>query len=102
MTKRERFMKFLANEHVDRAPVAFFHHFCGQELWFKGLVDESAFQKNVAGHRVALKVFDPAVIKIMNDSLMIMPLDTSFVKTAADLRKIKPPTVDSPYGQNTR
>ena len=44
MTKRERFMKFLANEPVDRAPVAFFHHFCGQEQWFKGLVDESAFQ----------------------------------------------------------
>ncbi len=102
MTKRERFMKFLANEPVDRAPVAFFHHFCGQEQWFKGLVDESAFQKNVEGHREALKVFDPDVIKIMNDSLMIMPLDTSFVKTPADLRKIQPPTVDSPYGQKTR
>ena len=43
MTKRERFEHFLANEPVDRVPVAFFHHFTGQDQWFKGLTDEEAF-----------------------------------------------------------
>lgn len=102
MTKRERFMKFLAGEPVDRVPVAFFHHFCGPSEWFRGLENEEIFQKNIDGHRKALEVFDPDVIKIMNDSLMIMPLDTSFVEKPSDLRKIQPPTVDSPYGRKTR
>lgn len=102
MTKRERLMNFLANKPVDRVPVAFFHHFCDKEEWFTGLKNEAAFQKNVMGHKKSLEVFDPDVIKIMNDTLMIMPLDTSFVKTAADLRKIKPPAIDSDYGKKVR
>ena len=92
MTKRERFMNFLSNKPVDRVPVAFFHHFTASDEWGKGLVDEDIFRRNIEGHRTALERFDPDVIKIMNDSLMIMPLDTSFVKTAADLRNIQPPT----------
>lgn len=102
MTKRERFMNFLSNKPVDRVPVAFFHHFTTSDEWGKGLVDEDIFRRNIEGHRTALERFDPDVIKIMNDSLMIMPLDTSFVKTAADLRNIQPPTPDSPYGRKTR
>ena len=102
MTKRERFMNFLSNKPVDRVPVAFFHHFTASDEWGKGLVDEDIFRRNIEGHRTALERFDPDVIKIMNDSLMIMPLDTSFVKTAADLRNIQPPTPDSPYGRKTR
>lgn len=101
MTKRERFMNFLSNKPVDRVPVAFFHHFTASDEWGKGLVDEDIFRRNIEGHRTALERFDPDVIKIMNDSLMIMPLDTSFVKTAADLRNIQPPTPDSPYGRKT-
>ena len=56
MTKRERFMKFLAGEPVDRVPVAFFHHFCGPSEWFRGLENEEIFQKNIEGHRKALEV----------------------------------------------
>lgn len=97
MTKRERFMQFLANKPVDRVPVALFHHFCTENEWFKGLEDPSILDKNVEGHRKARKIFDPDVIKIMNDSLMIMPVDTSFVKCAADLRNIKPPIPGSPF-----
>ena len=102
MTKRERFMNFLANKPVDRVPVAFFHHFCSENEWFKGLENEAIFEKNIEGHRKAREIFDPDVIKIMNDSLMIMPLDTSFVKTPADLRKIQPPAMDSAFVKKTR
>ncbi len=102
MTKRERFLNVLANKPVDRVPVAFFHHFCDMNEWFRGVENPAAFEKNVEGHRKSRAVFDPDVIKIMNDSLMIMPVDTSFVKKAADLRKIQAPAMDSPYVQKTR
>ncbi|WP_249299456.1 uroporphyrinogen decarboxylase family protein [Feifania hominis] len=95
-------MNFLANKPVDRVPVAFFHHFCSENEWFKGLENEAIFEKNIEGHRKAREIFDPDVIKIMNDSLMIMPLDTSFVKTPADLRKIQPPAMDSAFVKKTR
>lgn len=102
MTKRERFMKFLANEPVDRVPVAFFHHFCGPDLMEKGLELPEAFERNIEGHREALAVFDPDVIKVMNDSLMVLPLDTSFVEKPSDLRKIQPPSVNSAFGKKTK
>lgn len=97
MTKRERFLKVLANEPVDRVPVAFFHHFTSPYDWNRGLDDAEAFEKNIEGHRPALAKFDPDVIKIMNDTLMMMPLDVSFVKTAADLNKIQPISMDCEY-----
>ena len=62
MTKRERFEKFLANEPVDRVPVAFFHHFTTEKEWLTGLVDPAAFEKNIEGHRKAREVFDPDVV----------------------------------------
>jgi len=102
MTKRERFMNFLAGKPVDRVPVAFFHHFCDPDEWFTGMENPEAFEKNVTGHKRALDKFDPDVIKVMNDSLMIMPLDTSFVKTSKDLLNIKPPVKGSPYFEKSR
>lgn len=102
MTKRERFEKFLANEPVDRVPVAFFHHFTTEQEWLTGLTNEAAFEKNIEGHRAARAKFDPDVIKIMNDTLMIMPVDTSFVKTPADLRKIHPPMPGSAFFEKSK
>jgi len=102
MTKRERFLNFLANKPVDRAPVAFFHHFCDHSEWLKGLKNEAIFEKNIEGHRKSRAVFDPDVIKIMNDSLMIMTVDTSFVEQASDLRKIRPIDMNSPFVQKTK
>ena len=102
MTKRERFEKFLANEPVDRVPVAFFHHFTTEQEWLTGLTNEAAFEKNIEGHRTARAKFDPDVIKIMNDTLMIMPVDTSFVKTPADLRKIQPPMPGSAFFEKSK
>lgn len=101
MNKRERFMNFVQNKPVDRVPVAFFHHFLDYDGFGRGLVDEAAFERNIEGHRLAREKFDPDVIKIMNDSLMIMEIDTSFVKDASDLCKIQAPALDSPYVQKS-
>ena len=86
MTKHERFLNVLANKPVDRVPVAFFHHFLEDWTDFgKGIEDDEVFEKNIEGHRIARKLFDPDVAKVMNDSLMLMPVEASFVKTAACL-----------------
>ena len=71
-------------------PVLLFHHFCNEKDWDQGLVNSAAFEQNIIEHKNARKVFDPDVIKIMNDTLMMMPVDLSIIKEAADLRKIKP------------
>lgn len=89
MTKRERFQRVLANEPVDRVPVAFFHHFTEMKDWNKGVTDRDAFERNVVGHAKALEKFNPDIIKVMNDTLMLMPMDVSFVKTADDLYKVQ-------------
>ena len=102
MDKRERFMNYLQNKPVDRVPVAFFHHFTANDEWFKGLSNPEIFEKNIEGHRKARRVFDPDVVKVMNDSLMIMPADISEVKCAADLTKIKLPAPDSEFMKKTK
>ena len=102
MTKRERFLNVLANKPVDRVPVAFFHHFL--EDWHDfglGVENDAVFEKNIEGHRTACKIFNPDVAKIMNDSLMLMPVEASFVKTASDLRKIEPLSMNSKFVQRT-
>ena len=99
MTKRERFLKVLANEPVDRVPVAFFHHFTPVADWNMGLESPEAIERNIEGHRPALQKFDPDVIKIMNDTLMMMPMDVSFVESAADLYKIQPMSLDCDYAK---
>ena len=102
MNKKERFMNFLQNKPVDRAPVAFFHHFTRNDEWFKGLVSPEIFEKNINGHKSAREVFDPDVIKVMNDSLMIMMCDVTMVKEPADLRKVTPPAPDSAWMKKTK
>ena len=102
MTKHERFLNVLANKPVDRVPVAFFHHFLEDWTDFgKGIEDDEVFEKNIEGHRIARKLFDPDVAKVMNDSLMLMPVEASFVKTAADLRKIEPLSSGSGFMKRT-
>lgn len=97
MTKRERFLNVLSNKPVDYVPVAFFHHFTPVSEWNRGMDMPEAFERNIEGHRPALKIFEPDVIKIMNDTLMMMPLDVSFVKKASDLYKIEPMSAHCAY-----
>ena len=97
MTKRERFLNFLANKPVDRVPVAFFHHFIPFSEFGMGIDNDDVFERNISGHAKAKEIFDPDMVKIMSDSLFFMPVDTSMVECAADLRKIKVPTMDSPF-----
>ena len=61
------------------------------------MVNSVAFEKNIIEHKNARKIFDPDVVKIMNDTLMMMPVDLSFIKEAADLRKIKSFSMDSKF-----
>ena len=53
--------------------------------------NQDAFERNIIGHKYAREKFDPDVIKVMNDTLMIMPVDVSHVKCAADLRNVEAP-----------
>lgn len=99
MTNRQRILDTLANKPVDRAPVAFFHHFVPIPDWNMGLSDPAAFERNIEGHKPALEKFVPDVIKIMNDTLMMMPMDISFVETAKDLDRIEPISLDCEYAQ---
>ena len=64
-----------------------------------GLERADAFERNIEGHRGALEKFNPDVIKVMNDTLMMMPMDVSFVEHASDLAKIQPISVDCEYAQ---
>ena len=102
MDKKERFMRYLHNEPVDRVPVAIFHHFTERNEWLKGLKSPEIFEKNVIGHQKAREFFDPDVIKVMNDSLMIMPVDVSFVEKSEDLRRIQPPMPGSAFFEKSR
>lgn len=102
MTRKERFSAFLNNRPVDRVPVAIFHHFCKPRDFGKGVTDRAAFERNIEGHRLARKVFDPDVAKVMNDTLMLLPLDCSFAEKASDLRKIEPVSMDSEFVSRTR
>ena len=102
MTRKERFSAFLNNRPVDRVPVAIFHHFCKPQDFGKGVTDRAAFERNIEGHRLARKVFDPDVAKVMNDTLMLLPLDCSFAEKASDLRKIEPVSMDSEFVSRTR
>ncbi len=102
MNKRERFENFLNNKPVDRVPIAFFHHFTANHEWMKGLESPEIFEKNIEGHRISREVFDPDVIKVMNDSLMVMVVDVTGVKCASDLKNIVPPAMDSAWMQKSK
>ena len=99
MTNKERIMKVLRNEPVDRVPVAFFHHFTETKYWNKGLQYPEALEQNIEGHRPALEKFVPDVAKVMNDTLMMLSMDLSFVKEVKDLYKIQKPRLDEPFAK---
>ena len=102
MNKRERFEAFLHNQPVDRVPVAFFHHYTTQAEYVTGLRDPALFEKMVMRQRVTRVQDDPDILKIMNDVLMMMPVDVSAVKGPEDLDKIVPPSMDSLYVSKTK
>lgn len=101
MNKRERFLHFLKNEPVDRVPIAFYHHFLGNKMLYnmnQALTSEKLFRENIEGHRRSREKFDPDIVKIMNDSLMMMPLQNiEKVRTKEDLLKLKAQEVDSKW-----
>ena len=86
---------------LDSVSYTHLHHFCGAKDINQGLVNEEAFERNIEGHRRARRIFDPDVAKVMNDTLMLVPIDCSHVETARDLSKIDPPAMDSMFVKKT-
>ncbi|MDO5028594.1 MAG: uroporphyrinogen decarboxylase family protein [Bacillota bacterium] len=104
MDKRQRFMNFLDNKEVDRVPVAFYHHYLNSMMLYnmnQGLKNEKIFEENIEGHKSTKMKFDPDLIKVMNDSIMIMPLDFSQAKNDFDLKNIRPQGPDSLWADKT-
>lgn len=104
MNKRQRFMNFLNNKEVDRVPIAFYHHYLNSMMLYnmnQGLKNDKIFEENVVSHRTTKMKFDPDVIKVMNDSIMIMPLDFSLAKNDYDLKNIRPQGPNSPWADKT-
>ena len=102
MNKRERFNAFLHNEPVDRVPVGFFHHYMTDAEYSTRLKEPRLFEKMVAGHLVSKRNDDADILKIMNDVLMVMPIDVSNVKEPKDLKLVVPPKMDSEYVEKTK
>ena len=84
-------MNLLAGKPADRVPVAFFHHFCPPNERGQGLENQETFERSVIGRKLARKKFGPDAIKIMNGTLMMIPADGSFEKTASGLRNVQHP-----------
>ena len=101
MNKRERFEAFLNNAPVDRVPSGIFHHYMPTPEWLAGTKEPRSFEKLVAGQLVTKRRTDPDICKIMNDVLMIMPIDISMVKEPKDLKDVIPPAMDSIYVSRT-
>lgn len=100
MKKRERFINFLNNKAVDRVPLAFYHHYLGNKMLYnmnQGLTNPKLYEKNIVGHLLSKEKYDPDMVKIMNDSLMIMPIDIPKIRKPEDLTKIKPQAADSKW-----
>ena len=103
MNKRERFEAFLNSKPVDRVPVAFFHHYMGVPEYLTGLKHPKYFKMMVEGHWETRQHDDPDFLKIMNDVLQMMPLEgIENVKTAADLKYVTPPAMDSLFVEKTK
>ena len=101
MNKRERFEAFLNNRPVDRVPSGIFHHYMPTAEWMAGTKERRSFEKLIAGQLVTKRKTDPDICKIMNDVLMIMPIDVSMVKEPGDLKNVVPPAMDSVYVSRT-
>lgn len=96
-TKRELVLRAFHNEKTDRVPVGFWYHFLEGDEFNATLERPELLQKNLAGHRKFKEVFDPDFVKIMTDGLFLLPFDFSGIKTAEDLRSLKPLPEDHPF-----
>ena len=89
MDRRALIRKVFHNEPAEKLPVGFWHHYLEDEL-VDGLHNPEYIAKNLEGARRFKEEFDPDFVKVMTDGLFFMPYDYEAVKTAADLRDLKP------------
>ncbi len=89
MDRRALIRKVFHNEPAEKLPVGFWHHYLEDEL-VDGLHNPEYIAKNLEGARRFKEEFDPDFVKVMTDGLFFMPYDYGAVKTAADLRDLRP------------
>ena len=89
MDRRELVRKVFHNEPAGRLLAAFWHHYLPDEL-VDGLHCPEYVAQNLAGARRFREEFDPDFVKIMTDGLFFMPYDYASVRTASDLRRLRP------------
>lgn len=89
-TKKELVLKVFHNEETERIPVLFTHHYLAEDELNDGMNRPELLQKNLDGAREFKELFDPDIVKIMTDGFFFLPYDYSEIRTAADLKKIKP------------
>ncbi len=95
-SKRELVLKAFHNEETERIPVGFWHHFLSDNF-NGGLEDPKLYEKNIAGHKKFKEEFDPDFVKIMTDGFFFLPYDYTGIKTAADLKKLRPLERNHPW-----
>ena len=89
MDRKELVRKVFHNEPSDKLLVAFWHHFLEDEL-VDGLHHPAYIRQALLGARRFKEEFDPDFVKVMTDGLFFMPFDYASVRTAADLRDLRP------------
>lgn len=91
ISKRERILNALHNKPVDRVPVGFWFHFLPPHEFFHGLEKPELIEQSIAAHKKFIEDTDPDFIKIISDGYFLYPNEVyKELKSAADLRKIKP------------
>ena len=89
MDRKEIVRKVFHNEPADKLLVAFWHHYLEDEL-VDGLHHPEYIAQTLDGARRFKEEFDPDFVKVMTDGLFFMPFDYDAVRTASDLRELRP------------
>ncbi|MCC8168217.1 MAG: hypothetical protein LIO37_02610, partial [Clostridiales bacterium] len=95
-TKKELVLRAFHNVETERVPVGFWFHFLNPENFFGGLANPDLLEQNLAGQKAYKEAFDPDFVKIMTDGYFLIPVELPEIKSASDLRNIKPVAKDHP------
>ena len=89
MDRKELVRNVFHNQPTDKLLVAFWHHYLRDEL-VDGLRHPEYIRENLAGARRFKEEFDPDFVKVMTDGLFFLPFDYDSIRTASDLRDLRP------------
>ena len=95
-SKKELVLRAFHNVETERVPVGFWFHFLNPENFLAGLENPDLLEENLAGQKAYKEAFDPDFVKIMTDGYFLVPVELPEIKSASDLRKIKPVAKNHP------